>query len=74
FDFYKDKFENYKELGTREISGITFQARSYKNIGYDWIEYIAQIDDETALSVGTVRVDVDEGTTGDIILKSIAIK
>ena len=74
FDFYKDKFENYKELGTREIWGITFLARSYKNIGYDWIEYIAQIDDETALSVGIVRVDVDEGTTGDIILKSIAIK
>lgn len=71
FDFYKDKFENYKELGTREIDGVTFQARSYKNIGYDWIEFIAQLNDDVALSIGTVRVDVDEGTTGDMILKSI---
>lgn len=74
FDFYKDKFENYKELGTVEIDGVTYQARSYKNIGYDWVEYIAQITDDTALSIGVVRVDLEEGTTGDMIIKSINLQ
>ncbi len=40
FDFYKDKFENYQEIGEREIGGVTFQGRTYKRIGYEWTEYL----------------------------------
>ena len=74
FDFYKDKFENYKEIGTREIGGIEMTGRTYKNIGYEWTEYVGQVRDGKALSIGIVKVDLDEGTFGDRILNSIEIK
>lgn len=74
FDFYKDKFENFKEIGTREIGGIEMTGRTYKNIGYEWTEYVGQIRDGAALSIGAVKVDLDEGTFGDRILNSIEIK
>lgn len=74
FDFYKDKFENYKEIGTREIGGIEMTGRTYKNIGYEWTEYVGQVQDGKALSIGVVKVDLDEGTFGDRILNSIKIK
>ena len=74
FDFYKDKFENYKEIGTREIGGIEMTGRTYKNIGYEWTEYVGQVQDGKALSIGIVKVDLDEGTFGDRILNSIEIK
>ena len=74
FDFYKDKFENYKDIDNREIGGVTFQGRTYKNIGYDWTEYIAQLDDEHAVSIGIVRVDISDGSMGDKILNSIEFK
>jgi len=74
FDFYKDKFENYQEIEDRDFDGVTFKGRTYKNIGYEWTEYIAQIDDERALSIGIVRVDISEGTVGDKILNSIKLK
>ena len=74
FDFYKDKFENFKEIGTREIGGIEMTGRTYKNIGYEWTEYVGQVRDGAALSIGAVKVDLDEGTFGDRILDSIEIK
>lgn len=74
FDFYKDKFENYKDIDEREIGGIKFAGRTYKNIGYEWTEYIAQIDDSHAVSIGIVRIDTSEGSMGDRILDSIKFK
>ncbi|MBQ7535927.1 MAG: hypothetical protein IJT43_09990 [Stomatobaculum sp.] len=74
FDFYKDKFENYKDIDDREFGGVTFKGRTYKNIGYNWTEYIAQLDDDHAMSIGIVRVDINEGTMGDKILNSISFK
>ncbi|MBO5597245.1 MAG: hypothetical protein J5943_01390 [Oribacterium sp.] len=74
FDFYKDKFENYKDIDEREIGGIKFAGRTYKNIGYEWTEYIAQIDDSHAVSIGIVRIDTSEGSMGDRILGSIRFK
>ncbi|MDO5775739.1 MAG: DUF5067 domain-containing protein [Eubacteriales bacterium] len=74
FDYYKDKFENYKDLDDKVIGGITFHARSYKNIGYDWIEYIAQIDDNRALSIGLVKMECIEGTMPDIIISNMQIQ
>ena len=74
FDFYKDKFENYKEIDDREIGGVTFKGRTYKNIGYEWTEYIAQLEDGKAMSVGIVRVDISDGSMGDKILNSISFK
>ena len=74
FDHYKDSFENYQEIADREISGITFQGRTYKYIGYDWIEYVAQIDDGRALSIGLTEIECAPGTAPDVILSSMTIK
>ena len=74
FDHYKDSFENYQEIADREISGITFQGRTYKRIGYDWIEYVAQIDDGRALSIGLTDIECVPGTAPDVILSSMTIK
>lgn len=74
FDHYKDSFENYQEIADREISGITFQGRTYKYIGYDWIEYVAQIDDGRALSIGLTDIECAPGTAPDVILNSMTIK
>ena len=74
FDHYKDSFENYQEIADREISGITFQGRTYKRIGYDWIEYVAQIDDGRALSIGLTDIECAPGTAPDVILNSMTIK
>ena len=74
FDHYKDSFENYQEIADREIGGITFQGRTYKYIGYDWIEYVAQIDDGRALSIGLTDIECVPGTAPDVILNSMTIK
>ena len=71
FDFYKDQFENYQDIDDRVIGGITFQGRTYEYIGYDWIEYVAQIDDTRALSIGLTDLDCFEGTMPDIILNNM---
>jgi len=39
FDYYKDDFENYQDIDDRVIGGITFKGRTYKHIGYNWIQY-----------------------------------
>ncbi len=72
FDFYKDKFENYKEIEDREIGGIKMKGRTYKNIGYNWTEYIGTVSEGKAVSVGIVDVDISEGSMGDKILNSIS--
>ena len=41
FDYYKDNFENYQDIEDRVIGGITFRGRTYKYIGYNWIQYVA---------------------------------
>ena len=74
FDYYKDSFENYQEIADREIGGITFKGRTYKRIGYDWIEYVAQIDDGRALSIGLTDIDCVPGTMPDVILSGMTIK
>ena len=74
FDFYKDSFENYKDIEDRMIGGITFHGRTYRNIGYDWIEYMAQLDDNCALSIGLRDLDCVPGTLPDIILNNMTFK
>ncbi len=74
FDYYKDSFENYQDIADREISGITFKGRTYKRIGYDWIEYVAQIDDGRALSIGLTDIDCVPGMMPDVILSGMTIK
>ena len=74
FDYYKDDFEDYQDIEDRVIGGITFHGRTYKNIGYEWIEYIAQIDDNRALSIGLTNMDCVPGTMQDIILNNISIQ
>ena len=74
FDFYKDSFENYKDIEDRVIGGITFHGRTYKYIGYEWIQYIAQLDDSRALSVGLRNLDCVPGTMPDIILSNMSFR
>lgn len=71
FDSSKDSFKNYQEIEDRVIGGITFHGRTYEYIGYDWIEYVAQIDDTRALSIGLIDMDCFEGTMPDIILNNM---
>ena len=74
FDFYKDSFENYKDIEDRVIGGITFRGRTYKYIGYEWIQYIAQLDDSRALSIGLRNMDCVSGTMPDIILNNMTFQ
>ena len=74
FDSYKDKFENYQDIEDRVIGGITFHGRTYKRIGYDWIQYIAQLDDGRALSIGLRNLDCVPGTMPDIILNNMTFQ
>ena len=74
FDFYKDDFENYQDIEDRVIGGITFHGRTYRNIGYDWIEYVAQLDDNRALSIGLRNMDCVPGTMPDIILNDMTFQ
>ena len=74
FDYYKDDFENYQDIEDRVIGGITFHGRTYKYIGYEWIQYIAQLDDTRALSIGLRNMDCVPGTMPDIILSNMSFK
>ena len=74
FDYYKDSFENYQDIEDRVIGGITFHGRTYKYIGYEWIQYIAQLDDSRALSVGLRNLDCVPGTMPDIILSNMSFR
>lgn len=74
FDFYKDDFENYQDMEDRVIGGITFRGRTYRNIGYDWIQYITQLDDGRALSIGLRNMDCVPGTKPDIILNDMTFQ
>ena len=73
-DFYKDDFENYQDIEDRVIGGITFRGRTYKYIGYEWIQYIAQLDDNRALSIGLRNMDCVPGTMPDIILNNMTFQ
>ena len=74
FDYYKDKFENYQDIEDRVIGGITFHGRTYKYIGYNWIQYVAQIDDNRALSIGLTKLECVPGTMPDIILSNMSFR
>ena len=67
----KDSYKNLQEGEDRVIGGITFKSRTYEYIGYDWIEFVAQIDDTRALSIGLTDLDCFEGTMPDIILNNM---
>ena len=69
-----DSFKNYKDIEDRVIGGITFRGRTYKYIGYEWIQYIAQLDDNRALSIGLRNMDCVPGTMPDIILNNMTFK
>lgn len=70
-DTNKDSFKNLQEIEDRVIGGISFKGRSYEYIGYDWIEYVAQIDEMRALSIGLTDLDCLPGTMPDIILSNM---
>ena len=71
FDNNKSSFKNYQDIEDRVIGGITFKGRTYEYIGYSWIEYVAQIDEGRALSIGLAKMDCFPGTMPDIILNNM---
>jgi hypothetical protein len=71
--FDKD-WDDYKEVEDRVIGGITFKGRTYTYVGYDWKQYVAQIDDNRAVSIGMVFTDDAEGTMTDKILSGMSFK
>ena len=73
FDYYKDKFENYQDIEDRVIGGITFKGRTYKYIGYNWIQYVAQIDDGRTVH-RTDEIGLRPGTMPDIILTNMTFQ
>lgn len=73
-DSNKDSYKNYAEIEDRVIGGITFKGRTYEYIGYDWIEYVAQIDDTRALSIGLTDLDCVPGTFPDLILNNMTFQ
>ena len=70
-DSHMDSYENYTEIGTREIGGITMQGRTYQYIGYDWTEYVGQLPTGETVSVAAVDLDCSEGTAAGNIIDSI---
>ena len=56
------------------IGSITFKAAPIKYIGYNWIQYVAQIDDGRALSIGLTKLDCVPGTMPDIILTNMTFQ
>ena len=56
------------ELAGTDLSG------DYNEYANEWTEYIGQANDELAISIGIVRVDIDDGTLGDKILDSISFE
>ena len=71
---FTSSFANYQDIDDRVIGGITFHGRTYRRIGYDWIQYIAQIDDGRALSIGLTKLDCVPGTMPDIILNNMTFQ
>ena len=71
FDNHKDSFENYEEIEGRTIGGIEMAGRKYEYVGMDWIEYVGQMDDESAISVKISDVEIGAGTEGAAILDSM---
>ena len=70
-DFYKDKFQNMADIGSRTIAGIEMPGRSYNYTGMDWIEYYGQITDGVWVSVKMTKIDPYAGSEAEAILSSI---
>ena len=68
------QYKNFQEIEDRVIGGITFKGRTYEYIGWDWIEYVAQIDEGRFLSVALTDMDCFEGTMPDIILNNMTFQ
>lgn len=73
-NYYKDGFENLADVESREIGGVTFTGRSYKDVGMDWIEYYATLEDGYVLSIKISGIDLGDGTEGSDVLDSISFK
>ena len=74
FDKYKDSYENLKDIDDRVIGGVTMKGRTYKDCGYDKTQYLAQIDDERAVSIVIVKCDLSDGSVASGILDSIKMQ
>ena len=73
-NFYKDNFENLKDIESRTISGMEMKGRTYKNVGMDWIEYYAELPSGVWVTCKISDVDISAGSEGAAILDSVTIK
>jgi len=72
-DFYKDQFENLKEIAPRTISGIEMAGRTYKQHGMEWIEYYGELPNGIWVTVKISRTSIEPGSEGSAILDSVSI-
>ena len=72
-DFYKDQFENLKEIDSRTIGGIEMQGRTYKTVGMEWIEYYGELPSGIWVTCKISRTSIEPGSEGSAILDSVKI-
>jgi len=73
-DFYKDQFENLKDIDSRTIGGIEMKGRTYKNVGMEWTEYYGELPSGVWVTCKISDVDISAGTEGAAILDTVSIK
>ncbi len=73
-NFYKDNFENLKDIDSRTIGGIEMQGRTYKNVGMYWTEYYGELPSGVWVTCKISDVDISAGSEGAAILDSVTIK
>ena len=73
-NFYKDKFENLKEIDPRTVGGLELKGRTYKNVGMEWTEYYGELPNGGWLSLQISGTSIEPGSEGDAILNSVTIK
>ena len=72
-NFYKDNFDNLKEIDSRTIGGIEMTGRTYKNVGMEWTEYYGELPSGVWVTCKISDVDISAGTEGAAILDSVKI-
>ncbi len=73
-NYYKDNFENLKEISPRTVGGIELQGRTYKNVGMEWTEYYGELPNGYWLTIQISKTSIEPGSEGDAVLNSVTLK
>ena len=70
FEDYKDRWENYADIGSKTIAGINLEGRTYTAYKMQWIDYIGELGDKY-VCITIIDLDPESGET-KALLDSIA--